>query len=100
MDKHYICLECQFSGTDDEFDRHTLSEAYDHGHNDCAMAEVELQCPGCGAYEDESIVEADYCEYCETWQPEESISRDAEDVSICTQCKVKKQNISKGDHNG
>jgi len=95
MDKHYICTECGFNGTDDDFDRHTISEGYDRGTDDYEIAEVELLCPGCNLTEEEGIVEAAYCEYCETWQPEESISRDAEDVRICTQCKVKQQELTK-----
>jgi len=66
---YYICTECGFKGTDDEFDRHTLSEAYDYGHNNAEPAEVELQCPECGLYEEDGIEEACQCADCLIYYP-------------------------------
>jgi hypothetical protein len=97
MDTHYICLECGFHGTADEFDRHELSAGYDHGTDNYAIAEVELQCPECGAYEDEEIVEASFCDFCGTWQPEESVHKlPDENEMICAKCSVARK-IIKGD---
>jgi hypothetical protein len=90
-DTTYICLECGFHGTADEFGRHEISAGYDHGTDNYAIAEVELQCE-CGQTEEEGIVEARYCEFCETWQPEESVHKLPEDksVGICTKCRTAK----------
>lgn len=96
-DTTYICLECGFHGTADEFDRHeTYPEHYYHG--EFFGAEVELQCPECRQTEDEGIVEARFCDFCQTWQPEESVHKHPEDdsVMICTKCNVERT-IIKGD---
>jgi len=93
---YYICTECGFKGTDDAFERHTLSEAYDYGHNNAEPAEVELQCPECGMYEEDGIVEAGYCDYCDSWFPSDNITHLDNGCDACIGCKVKR-NIMKGE---
>lgn len=95
MDKHFICQECYFSGTADSFDRHTLSEAYNYGHGNAAPEEVELQCPDCGTWEQDGIVEAEYCDYCDKWYSKEDVTHLKDtDTHICTGCKVKRNTRS------
>jgi hypothetical protein len=92
----YICTECGFHGTDDQFDRHVLSEGYDYGHNNAAPEEVELQCPKCGLFEEDGIVEAEYCDYCDDWFPSDDITHLDNSCNACVGCKVK-QKIMKGE---
>jgi hypothetical protein len=90
----YICRECGFHGTADQFDRHVLSEGYNYGHNNTEPEEVELQCPECGLFEEDGIVEAEYCDYCDDYAPADDVTK-IEDCHICTKCRVAR-NIIKG----
>jgi len=87
---YYICPECGFHGADYDFDRHTLSEAYDYGHNNAEPAEVELQCPDCGLYEQDGIVVAGYCDYCDSWHIEDNIWHLDNGCDACLECKTKR----------
>ena len=86
---YYICTECGFHGTDDEFNRHVLSDGYDYGHNNAAPEEVELECPDCGLYEEEGIVEAERCDFCDDWQPLELLNKEG-DGWICETCRQRR----------
>lgn len=94
--KTYLCVECDFHGTDDKFDRHVLSDEYNYGHGNAAPEEVELQCPECGTFEQDGIVEAECCDYCEKYYSKDDITHlpDA-DTNICVECKVKRKIMQK-----
>ena len=95
-DTHYLCTQCDFHGTADQFGRHTLSEGYNYGHGNAAPEEVELECPECGLWEQDGIVKAECCDYCEKYDDTENITRlEDADTNICIGCKVKR-NIMKG----
>ena len=96
MAKTYLCIECDFHGTDDQFSRNTISEGYNYGHGNAMPEEVELRCPECGMYESEGIVESLQCDYCEKHYPIDDITQ-LDGVNICVGCKVAR-NIMKGEN--
>jgi len=96
--KVYICQECGFHGTDDEFERHTISEGYNYGHNNAEPEEVELQCPECQTNEQDGIVEAEHCDYCDQWLSSDDITHLDNGCDACIGCKVART-IMKGENN-
>lgn len=90
-EQHYLCV-CGFQGTEDDFERHIVSRGYDYGHNDCAPAEYELECPSCGQWEDDSIFEAETCRVCgdDVWHLADDIKDGKctahQNSEICPEC--------------
>lgn len=81
----YICLECGFHGSDDEFERHIISEGYNYGHNNAEPEDSVLKCPECGTFQEEDIEEARPCQACSEYFPSETLRKDGDEL-ICEGC--------------
>ena len=89
MEQIFICSECGFHGTGKEFDRHIYWPEYNFGHGNAEPEDSTLKCPECGLYEEDCIVEAERCDFCDDWQPLELMNKEG-DGWICETCRQRR----------